>query len=200
MVDFETQPGAPKQFVIDGITPSVVETMMAVADRFEKTGTVRAITAGQAGSIVTPEGTMRFGPGDMIVSDEPPTHAWPVRRDIFERTYRQIADAVGQPLETGLPFETFEPPVPTGDDAELYQPDPATIEANPANGPDFERIYDGFAADDEEDVTGITDEELVEEVPITSEDPIPPNELVRPEDTTGTVLRQKRKGRRNRKP
>lgn len=176
MVDFDALPGQPKLFVIDGAKRENVETMMAVADRFEKTGTVRAIVAQQAGSIVTLEGTMRFGAGDYIVSDDPPTHAWPVRKDIFERTYRQIANAIGEPLE----LETQEPPVPTGEDAGLYQPDPATIRANPDNGPDFERVYDDSQQGWEdatgqpepvEDVTGQADP-LVEDV--SGQPDIPP--------------------------
>lgn len=263
MVDFDALPGQPKLFVIDGAKRENVETMMAVADRFEKTGTVRAIVAQQAGSIVTLEGTMRFGAGDYIVSDDPPTHAWPVRKDIFERTYRQIANAVGLPLSGAVDltgerdamvwaneFERIFGGMPTPDrdtmlgwfanaieagvlagqkgsderverlkraltvashsphdqkgepiegfpvcsecgaiQTDLYQPDPATIRANPDNGPDFERVYDDSAAGWEdatgqpepvEDVTGQADP-LIEDV--TGQPDVPP----------------KRKGRGNRR-
>jgi len=39
------------------------------------------------------EGDMAAEPGDYIVTDNPPTHAWPVQRDVFEATYR-MADAI----------------------------------------------------------------------------------------------------------
>jgi hypothetical protein len=75
---------------VDGRSPYVVESIMAGAVEYEKTGHVYAIVAPRAGTIYTPEGVMSFEAGDMIVSDIPPTHAWPVKRAVFDRTYRRF--------------------------------------------------------------------------------------------------------------
>jgi hypothetical protein len=61
--------------------------------RYAKHGTVIAGEAPQSGVIDTPEGQMTFQPGDFIVTDDPPTHAWPVRGDVFKDTYH-IVDAI----------------------------------------------------------------------------------------------------------
>ena len=42
---------------------------------------------GWVARICGPEGTMQPQTGDYLVSDDPPTHLWPVRREVFERTY-----------------------------------------------------------------------------------------------------------------
>jgi len=57
---------------------------------YVKTGSVIAYEAPRAGTVVTLEGEMAFHGGDMIVTDNPPTHAWPVRRDVFESTYARL--------------------------------------------------------------------------------------------------------------
>lgn len=57
------------------------------AAEYRKIGTVLAATAHMGGIVETPEGTMAFEAGDYLVTDNPPTHLWPVKRDVFERTY-----------------------------------------------------------------------------------------------------------------
>lgn len=59
---------------------------------YVKTGTVIAVPAPRAGTIVTLEGEMAFHGDDYVVTDNPPTHAWPVRKDVFERTYRRATE------------------------------------------------------------------------------------------------------------
>lgn len=39
------------------------------------------------GHVQTPDGDVPFSPGDYIVSDLPPTHAWPVGQEVFEATH-----------------------------------------------------------------------------------------------------------------
>lgn len=68
-----------------------------------KGSTVIAAQAMQAGVVKTPEGEMRFQAGDYIVTDNPPTHAWPVRQQVFEQTYN-----LSHLLEEGQ-FPTSEP-------------------------------------------------------------------------------------------
>ncbi|HEX5466698.1 MAG TPA: hypothetical protein VFW92_08515, partial [Candidatus Limnocylindrales bacterium] len=58
------------------------------AGRYRKVGYVLAEQATEPGIIATPEGDMRFEAGDYLVTDAPPTHMWPVKREVFERTYR----------------------------------------------------------------------------------------------------------------
>lgn len=38
-------------------------------------------------AVHTPEGVMNGEAGDYLVSDDPPTHAWPAKREIFEATH-----------------------------------------------------------------------------------------------------------------
>ena len=59
-------------------------------DAYRKIGTVLATDVQEDGYVVTPEGEMRFSAGDFIVTDNPPTHAWPVKREVFEKTYERI--------------------------------------------------------------------------------------------------------------
>lgn len=59
---------------------------------YRKVGTVLAMRAPTAGSVGTPEGVMSFEAGDYIVTDDPPTHAWPVKADVFDRTYRSARE------------------------------------------------------------------------------------------------------------
>lgn len=68
-----------------------------------KGATVIATQAQIAGIVKTPEGDMRFQAGDYIVTDNPPTHAWPVRQQVFEQTYN-----LSHRLEEGQ-FPTSEP-------------------------------------------------------------------------------------------
>ena len=55
--------------------------------RYRKVSAVLAARAESSGVIRTPEGAMRYAAGDYLVTDTPPTHVWPVRRDVFETTY-----------------------------------------------------------------------------------------------------------------
>ena len=70
-----------------------------------KGATVIAAQAQIAGIVKTPEGDMRYQAGDYIVTDNPPTHAWPVRQQVFEQTYN-----LSHTLEEGQ-FPTSEPKV-----------------------------------------------------------------------------------------
>ena len=57
--------------------------------RFRKTALVYALELHEDVTIDTPEGTMEAHAGDFLVSDDPPTHMWPVQRAVFERTYER---------------------------------------------------------------------------------------------------------------
>lgn len=57
---------------------------------YAKTATVLAVQAHEDGLVMTPEGAMMFEQGDYILTDNPPTHAWPVRREVFESTYAPV--------------------------------------------------------------------------------------------------------------
>jgi hypothetical protein len=59
--------------------------------RYRKIAIVLAELATEDGFIDTLEGRMEYKAGQhYIVSDDPPTHYWPVRRDIFEATYEEL--------------------------------------------------------------------------------------------------------------
>lgn len=84
--------------------------------RYRKAAAVLAERATEAGVISTPEGDMHFAAGDYLVTDSPPTHAWPVKREVFERTYvdfpappvreaQGYADVVQRSLEAVRPVE-----------------------------------------------------------------------------------------------
>jgi len=60
------------------------------AHRYRKTAFVWAEVATTAGKLDTPEGVMSYAAGDYLVSDSPPTHLWPVKREVFERTYEPL--------------------------------------------------------------------------------------------------------------
>lgn len=62
----------------------------AVVREYRKTATVLALPLVYPAEIATPEGTMLASAGDYLVTDKPPTHAWPVRRDVFESTYVEV--------------------------------------------------------------------------------------------------------------
>lgn len=70
--------------------------------RYRKVGAVLAAPAPIAGSIITPEGEMRYQAGDYVVTDDPPTHAWPVREAVFRLTY--LPSSAGEVAEK-LPTE-----------------------------------------------------------------------------------------------
>lgn len=107
-------------FNVDGGLPTSV---------YSKTGTVIAGQADNPGIVKTPEGDMTFQAGDYIVTDNPVTHAWPVRQQVFESTYvvagsgfeprvqgQDIGSVVGvtegaQPDPRGFPSQG-QPPVP----------------------------------------------------------------------------------------
>jgi hypothetical protein len=55
--------------------------------RYMKAAAVLAVQVYVPGVVHTPEGTMSFEKGDYIVTDYPPTHCWPVKREVFEKTY-----------------------------------------------------------------------------------------------------------------
>ena len=57
---------------------------------YSKVGTVLVVEAPIGGVIVTPEGEMRYQAGDFILTDNPPTHAWPVQAQTFRNTYRAV--------------------------------------------------------------------------------------------------------------
>jgi hypothetical protein len=58
---------------------------------YAKTATVLAAVAMQDGVVNTPEGKMSFKAGDFIVTDNPPTHCWPVKREVFQATYEVVS-------------------------------------------------------------------------------------------------------------
>lgn len=53
-----------------------------------KTATVLAVRIPVPFEVDTPEGRMSADADDYLVTDDPPTHAWPVKREVFERTHR----------------------------------------------------------------------------------------------------------------
>jgi hypothetical protein len=57
---------------------------------YSKTATVLAAQADNPGIVKTPEGDMTFQAGDYIVTDNPPSHVWPVRQQVFESTYVEV--------------------------------------------------------------------------------------------------------------
>lgn len=62
--------------------------------RFLKKASVLAEQCTEGGLIETPEGDMRYQAGDYLVTDSPPTHVWPVKREVFESTYSDMGDVV----------------------------------------------------------------------------------------------------------
>lgn len=65
---------------------------------YAKTSTVLAAQTNEDGLVMTPEGAMSYGAGDYIVTDNPVTHAWPVKRAVFEATYERVEH--GRTLES----------------------------------------------------------------------------------------------------
>lgn len=90
---------------------------------YVKEASVIAGQALQSGVVVTPEGEMTFQPGDYIVTDNPPTHAWPVRQQVFELTYRVYEHLADEDVPVG--------PEPAPD----YVPD---LSVPPADAKDLE--------------------------------------------------------------
>ena len=82
---------------IDGRSVDVASLLMREAPRYRKTALVHAIPLSDTASIETPEGVMVGQPGDYLVSDDPPTHLWPVRREVFERTYASEDARIAEP-------------------------------------------------------------------------------------------------------
>ena len=79
-----------------GITEFPGETTGIIRE-FTKTATVLAAVAMHSGFVETPEGNMAFESGDYIVSDNPPTHCWPVKKAVFEATYIKTNHDGAQP-------------------------------------------------------------------------------------------------------
>lgn len=67
-----------------------------VPSGYRKTATVLAARMREPFEVDTPEGRMSADADDYLVTDDPPTHAWPVKRAVFERTH-EYADL--QPSE-----------------------------------------------------------------------------------------------------
>lgn len=61
--------------------------------RYLARGHVLAEEATKPGRIITPQGVMSYEAGDYLLTDSPPTHIWPVKREIFERTYAGVSRA-----------------------------------------------------------------------------------------------------------
>lgn len=74
---------------INGRSPDDVQRHMLGTYTFRKTTPVRARQMPHDFVVFTLEGEMRGHAGDYLVSDFEMTHAWPVRQDVFERTYEQ---------------------------------------------------------------------------------------------------------------
>lgn len=51
---------------------------------------VLAAIATDFGTITVRNGVIHFGPGDYIVSDDPPTYAWAVKKEVFEESHVEI--------------------------------------------------------------------------------------------------------------
>ena len=79
---------------INGRSTDLAVQIMAngVAVRYHKVALVWAFPLSETLDIDTPEGTMHADIGDYLVSDDPPTHLWPVKREVFERTYESQAE------------------------------------------------------------------------------------------------------------
>lgn len=77
-------------FEIQGRDPESVQRQMLGTHVFQKKALVRARQIHTPFAVHTLEGTMRANAGDYLVSDFEMTHAWPVRRDVFESTYEKV--------------------------------------------------------------------------------------------------------------
>lgn len=68
----------------------MTEYPMAGVREYRKTATVMAYQAIEAGAISTLEGTMTYEEGDYICGPGADGEYWPVRQDIFIRTYELV--------------------------------------------------------------------------------------------------------------
>lgn len=77
---------------IEGRDPEIAAEFAAEAEsrEYRKTATVFARQHPIPFAVHTPEGVMEGEAGDYLVTSNPPTHMWPVRREIFEATYRPV--------------------------------------------------------------------------------------------------------------
>lgn len=73
----------PKDFWV-----RIAANLRVVPSPYRKVAGVLAVRLSEPFEVDTPEGRMSADAGDYLVTDDPPTHAWPVRREVFERTYR----------------------------------------------------------------------------------------------------------------
>lgn len=81
----------PEIRVINGRKMNLMEVdYFSNAPRYRKIAAVHALQSIEPGIIETLEGNMEFHSGDYLVTDDPPTHIWPVRQDIFEATYEEL--------------------------------------------------------------------------------------------------------------
>lgn len=69
---------------------NIVRHPLGIVRRWGKIGLVLAGQSPVPGYVSTPEGLMTFSAGDYLVTDDPPTHCWPVKKEIFERTYAEV--------------------------------------------------------------------------------------------------------------
>lgn len=74
----------------DDFWTSRASDVRVVPARYRKTATVLAARIESPFVVDTPEGRMTGEPGDFLVTDDPPTHAWPVRSEVFERTHEAL--------------------------------------------------------------------------------------------------------------
>lgn len=63
--------------------------------KYRKIEPVYAEQAQADGSIETLEGVMQYHAGDYLVTDRLRTHIWPVKREVFERTYVEDDERYG---------------------------------------------------------------------------------------------------------
>ena len=77
---------------IEGRSPEYAAEFAAEAKEWRKTATVFARQHSIPFRVHTPEGVMEGAAGDYLVTSNPPTHMWPVRREIFEATYEEVKD------------------------------------------------------------------------------------------------------------
>ena len=70
----------------------VAANLHGVPSPYVKTASVLALRIPVPFEVDTPEGRMSADAGDYLVTDDPPTHAWPVKREVFERTHRYATE------------------------------------------------------------------------------------------------------------
>lgn len=82
---------------------------------YAKEATVIAWPADNPGVIETTEAVMTFQAGDYIVTDNPPTHAWPIHKLVFESTYVEV----GTSFEPRVHVPNVAPMMGVTEDARL---------------------------------------------------------------------------------